>query len=244
MMRQDEENISRFRGWFKVANKEQLVSFWAHLRRPRSSSSRCWPTRRCTARTSPTRPTSTSSRARARSSRTSSGRGSARSSGSSARSRWCSSRSASSTTSRAWSPTCSRRCTCATTSAGASPRSTPAIVWTMALLGCAVLLSGFDQPLVLLVLSACLNGIVMFIYSILLIKLNRTGLPPAIRVSRLPARRARLRGAVLRLLRRLVRDRPARGDLLMHAATPVRPLRRLRRHVHRAVRGGGDCWDC
>ena len=57
------------------------------------------------------------------------------------------------------------------------------VVWTMALVGCAVLLSGFDQPLVLLVLSACLNGIVMFIYSILLIKLNRTGLPPAIRVS-------------------------------------------------------------
>ena len=45
-----------------------------------------------------------------------------------------------------------------------------------------MLASGFDQPLVLLVLSACLNGIVMFIYSILLIKLNRGGLPPAIRV--------------------------------------------------------------
>jgi hypothetical protein len=57
-----------------------------------------------------------------------------------------------------------------------------AIVWTMCLLGCAVLFSGFDQPLVLLVLSACLNGIVMFIYSILLIKLNRKGLPAAIRV--------------------------------------------------------------
>ena len=56
------------------------------------------------------------------------------------------------------------------------------IVWTMCLVGVAVLLSGFDQPLVLLVLSACLNGIVMFIYSILLIKLNRGGLPPAIRV--------------------------------------------------------------
>jgi multisubunit Na+/H+ antiporter MnhC subunit len=56
------------------------------------------------------------------------------------------------------------------------------IVWTMCLLGCAVLLSGFDQPLVLLVLSACLNGIVMFVYSILLILLNRGGLPPAIRV--------------------------------------------------------------
>lgn len=56
------------------------------------------------------------------------------------------------------------------------------IVWTMCLLGIAVLASGFDQPLVLLVLSACLSGIVMFIYSILLIKLNRVGLPPAIRV--------------------------------------------------------------
>jgi hypothetical protein len=57
------------------------------------------------------------------------------------------------------------------------------IVWAMCLVGCAILASGFDQPLVLLVLSACLNGIVMFIYSILLIKLNRSGLPPAIRVS-------------------------------------------------------------
>jgi hypothetical protein len=55
-------------------------------------------------------------------------------------------------------------------------------VWTMVSVGTLVLLSGFDQPLVLLVLSACLNGIVMFIYSILLIKLNRTGLPSAIRV--------------------------------------------------------------
>jgi hypothetical protein len=56
------------------------------------------------------------------------------------------------------------------------------VVWTMCLLGIAVLASGFDQPLVLLVLSACLNGIVMFIYSILLIRLNRGGLPSAIRV--------------------------------------------------------------
>ena len=28
MVRQDEENLRRFRGWWKVANKEQLVSFW------------------------------------------------------------------------------------------------------------------------------------------------------------------------------------------------------------------------
>jgi hypothetical protein len=55
-------------------------------------------------------------------------------------------------------------------------------VFGMCALGILVLASGFDQPLVLLVLSACLNGIVMFIYSILLIKLNRGGLPPAIRV--------------------------------------------------------------
>jgi hypothetical protein len=55
-------------------------------------------------------------------------------------------------------------------------------VWTMVTVGTLILLSGFDQPLALLVLSACLNGIVMFIYSILLIKLNRKGLPEGIRV--------------------------------------------------------------
>ena len=42
---------------------------------------------------------------------------------------------------------------------------------------------------VLLVLSACLNGIVMFIYSILLIRLNRKSLPTAIRVTGRAARR-------------------------------------------------------
>lgn len=56
------------------------------------------------------------------------------------------------------------------------------VVWGMCAAGVCVLLSGMDQPLVLLVLSACLNGIVMFVYSCLLIKLNRTGLPSAIRV--------------------------------------------------------------
>jgi hypothetical protein len=56
------------------------------------------------------------------------------------------------------------------------------LVWAMVLVGCGILLSGFDQPLVLLVLSACLNGMVMFVYSILLIVLNRKALPTAIRV--------------------------------------------------------------
>jgi hypothetical protein len=57
-----------------------------------------------------------------------------------------------------------------------------AIVWMMVAIGTIVLLSGLDQPLVLLVLAACLNGIVMFIYSILLIQLNRKALPEAIKV--------------------------------------------------------------
>ena len=57
------------------------------------------------------------------------------------------------------------------------------LVWSMVSVGILVLLSGFDQPLVLLVLSACLNGMVMFVYSILLIRLNRKSLPTAIRVA-------------------------------------------------------------
>ena len=87
----------------------------------------------------------------------------------------------------------------------------------MCALGIGVLASGFDQPLVLLVLSACLNGIVMFIYSILLIKLNRKGLPPALRVSGLRLGVLCFCVAVLRLLRRLVRDHADGGALLMLA---------------------------
>ena len=37
-----------------------------------------------------------------------------------------------------------------------------------------MLMAGFDQPLVLLVLSAALNGFVMFLYSGLLLWLNGT----------------------------------------------------------------------
>ncbi len=56
------------------------------------------------------------------------------------------------------------------------------VVWSTIALGSAILLSGFNQPLFLLVIAACLNGMVMFVYSILLIQLNRRGLPPALRV--------------------------------------------------------------
>ncbi|CAM3543772.1 Nramp family divalent metal transporter [Kibdelosporangium persicum] len=57
------------------------------------------------------------------------------------------------------------------------------LVWVLVLLGCVVLLAGFTQPLVLLVISACVGGVMMFIYSVLLIVLNRRVLPGEIRIS-------------------------------------------------------------
>ena len=56
------------------------------------------------------------------------------------------------------------------------------VAWSTIAASCTILLSGVNQPLLLLVIAACLNGMVMFVYSILLIQLNRRGLPPAIRV--------------------------------------------------------------
>ncbi|MGE3366244.1 MAG: Nramp family divalent metal transporter [Rhizobiaceae bacterium] len=55
------------------------------------------------------------------------------------------------------------------------------LVWGMVIIGMLVLLFGVSQPLVLLVISACVGGTMMFIYSLLLIKLNRQLLVPAIR---------------------------------------------------------------
>lgn len=56
------------------------------------------------------------------------------------------------------------------------------IVWIEVAFGAIILLSGLDQPLVLLVIAAVLNGMVMVIYSALLIRLNRRNLPDAIKV--------------------------------------------------------------
>ena len=56
-------------------------------------------------------------------------------------------------------------------------------VWAMILFGSLILLSGVDQPLVLLVIASALNGVVMFIYSMLLLRLNRGVLPREIGVS-------------------------------------------------------------
>lgn len=42
-------------------------------------------------------------------------------------------------------------------------------MWVLVATGCAVLLSGFDQPLTLLIVASSLNGVVTAIYSVLLI---------------------------------------------------------------------------
>jgi hypothetical protein len=55
------------------------------------------------------------------------------------------------------------------------------IVWLLVLTGAAILAAGIDQPLVLLVISACVGGTTMCVYSALLIVLNRRHLAPALR---------------------------------------------------------------
>jgi hypothetical protein len=56
------------------------------------------------------------------------------------------------------------------------------LVWGLVAIGCSILLLGLDQPLVLLVISACVGGTMMFMYSGMLIILNRRALPAAIQV--------------------------------------------------------------
>jgi Mn2+/Fe2+ NRAMP family transporter len=51
------------------------------------------------------------------------------------------------------------------------------VVWLEIAFGSIILLSGVDQPIVLLVIASSLNGLVMFVYSCLLIQLNRGMLP-------------------------------------------------------------------
>jgi hypothetical protein len=56
------------------------------------------------------------------------------------------------------------------------------VVWTMIVVGSIILLSGVDQPVVLLVISSSIAGVMMFIYSMLLIQLNRRALPNPIKI--------------------------------------------------------------
>jgi hypothetical protein len=56
------------------------------------------------------------------------------------------------------------------------------LVWGLVTVGIVVLLLGFDQPIVLLVIAAVVGGFMMFIYSGLLILINRRTLPAPIRI--------------------------------------------------------------
>jgi len=56
------------------------------------------------------------------------------------------------------------------------------LVWGLVATGCGIILIGLNQPMVLLVISASVGGTMMFLYSALLIQLNRTFLPVPIRI--------------------------------------------------------------
>ena len=51
------------------------------------------------------------------------------------------------------------------------------VVWTMVIVGSGILLLGFDQPLVLVTISTVLGGVIMVVYSCLLLVTNRRYLP-------------------------------------------------------------------
>jgi hypothetical protein len=56
------------------------------------------------------------------------------------------------------------------------------LVWGLVGVGIVVLVAGFDQPIALLVIAAVVGGFMMFIYSGLLILINRKILPAPIRI--------------------------------------------------------------
>lgn len=58
-----------------------------------------------------------------------------------------------------------------------------AIVWAEIVIGATILLTAIDQPLLLLVIASSLNGLVMLIYSVLLIMLNRKTMPGPVRIA-------------------------------------------------------------
>ena len=85
-----------------------------------------------------------------------------------------------------------------------------AVVWTMVIFGTAILAVGFDQPLVLVTISTVLGGVIMFIYSILLVITNRRYLPDELK----------LRGYRLGMI--VVHDRRPRRVLDDRRRRPVR----------------------
>ncbi|PRX50960.1 Mn2+/Fe2+ NRAMP family transporter [Prauserella shujinwangii] len=57
-----------------------------------------------------------------------------------------------------------------------------AFVWLMIVVGSVILLSGVDQPFLLVVISSSIAGVQMFIYSGLLMMLNRKALPAPLKI--------------------------------------------------------------
>jgi hypothetical protein len=57
-----------------------------------------------------------------------------------------------------------------------------AVVWTMVIVGSLILLAGFDQPLVLVTISTVLGGVIMVVYSCLLLFTNRRYMPNALKL--------------------------------------------------------------
>jgi hypothetical protein len=55
-------------------------------------------------------------------------------------------------------------------------------VWVMIVVGALILISGVDQPFLLVLIASCIAGVQMFIYSGLLIMLNRRSLPEELKV--------------------------------------------------------------
>ena len=56
------------------------------------------------------------------------------------------------------------------------------VVWTMVIFGTCILLAGFDQPLVLVTISTVVGGVIMVIYSCLLVVTNRRYLRPELKL--------------------------------------------------------------
>ena len=57
-----------------------------------------------------------------------------------------------------------------------------ALVWGMIVVGILIILTVTSQPLVLLIISSCVGGFMMFLYSGLLILTNKRLLPESIRI--------------------------------------------------------------
>ena len=58
------------------------------------------------------------------------------------------------------------------------------LVWVLVVWSAIILLTIQSQPLILLIISASIGGFMMFIYSGLLILINKRSLPPAVRITR------------------------------------------------------------